>query len=410
MYIGPWQEYALYRAQNVNELKKKENLKHSSIGKANDPDHLKKEISNAIFSSLDEESAKKAMSALDAIIGNLADQVDPGHNVSVTGTVTSTSYIGLPPIATHGSRNKSNSRSHIETPKSSVSDPLPYINHYEKPSPSRFTNASLLHLPMVRQASVSDTSSRSSDYDSRSVIAMLRRERASKLIEKSSSGGNNTWQWSNSMEKPKPVVQRKLEGRLKELQKMKEMYIARGSNGNTNMKEETSSGSPSSSSASKDVPSSSSAHISATLEPIDGASASSAMVSKPAGGSDILFKASATTEAPKTIAHEKAEKKIEDLELTTTELDVISKYFDFPLSTKSSIALKSPSMLGSSPQTIVSSQDDNMKDEEDLRSNIQTPAFQAYSSTPVDDIFIGAIDGGLINWSLGLSMFDDTTM
>ncbi len=76
MYIGPWQEYKLY---NSSKLKSSLQAGGGGGGGGNgngnglDSSHLKAELQAAILSSLDAESAKKAIEAMNPLLDNIKE-------------------------------------------------------------------------------------------------------------------------------------------------------------------------------------------------------------------------------------------------------------------------------------------------------------------------------------------------
>lgn len=249
MYIGPWQEYALYQAQKsipVPIQQKSELAAYvAATNQLEERNQLQREFEKALFASLDSESAQKAFEAIKNTLELRQENVSISSNVpsessrfykrrrptDISSNHSNISGPRLPHIHSYTSKIKVKptissqlhgiDRKSLGTPKSSVSEPLPRIT----PLKSNETN----------RVSVSNHgSSYQSSYDVHSVMSILRRERAMKRQEETLKSQPSSWQWSNtkmSKEDKQKITKldKMIENRIEKLKKMKELYQEKSS-------------------------------------------------------------------------------------------------------------------------------------------------------------------------------------
>lgn len=216
MYIGPWQEYNLFKSRPAVATKKNQ-------------DALREDIEKAILSSLDPESAQKALEAMHPLLDRLPNNSSLNRNLNsslnlnnqnrenltIRTSQTNSNNIlplRLPYISKHANSNNSNmSLSDRRQPsskpvsaKSTRSEPIHQSNYMNPPKPSASSTSShsssintrendddllLPKLPRVKSKQANDQPA----YNSSSVVAILKLERENRQDRNKFA---KFWEWT----------------------------------------------------------------------------------------------------------------------------------------------------------------------------------------------------------------------
>lgn len=249
MYIGPWQEYALYKStkgalsqsiRSISDDRSVQSKAHKSsispslhmISNNSDVENLRLEFQRALLSSLDAATAQKALLAMNPLLESMQ------HNQSLESTpvklplLKTASAGGERNLAVETRKLRPNHASHrmhqnlhqfkrVETPNSTRSEPLPQLVFPEPIASPKKQLSSVVTLPHINI-----TNDRQPPYNAQAVISTLRMERAKLKKEKEDLSKKLSGSQFGLDDNFKPTRKAfNLQDRISQLNKMKENFI-----------------------------------------------------------------------------------------------------------------------------------------------------------------------------------------
>lgn len=385
MYIGPWQEYNLSRKQA-----------NPTLNPA-----IRNEIEKAIQDSLDPESAKIALKAMNPYLGNISNDIPRKPPPRRRNTRNNDGSPFLPPINIllhpEARMRRDNQISSPMSVRSTKSEP---IQSTRLPAISVSTNdngakSARRAPPMVESPKAVPSVEKQPPYNAPAMLNLLRLERARDASNqiKALTG------WKGVTRSVDRTVEESTESKIEQVNAMKQVYLSRSNGPQPNL-----------------LPS---------------------LTNKTVLGSEVELGGTAKRPYTDSINSNGASPlqtpRIDDLALTHSELNIVSKYFNnTPQPPEKSVppaaataVLLSPILsrplkgipAGSSSNSLKSGSasptkgrkdstgsvecaivTDNLQTEEDTTLEIGSPDMDNYN---LDELYVGGIDG-LLKWSAQL--------